>query len=173
MLGSWFKLLLVFQILKLSYPFGEEILKLSFIERKKYNRQGSSSYVNVHIVVDVLQCPVPQPLPSAWKWSVSVSSSVVSNSLQAYGSYPTRLLCPWDSPGKNTGAGCHFLLQGIFPTQKLNSGLLDCRQILYHLIYQRSPQIPEPNNDRAVKDQLDSPSLSSGGLLAARVKPSP
>ena len=27
----------------------------------------------------------------------------------------TRLLCPWDSPDKNTGVGCHFLLQGIFP----------------------------------------------------------
>ena len=31
--------------------------------------------------------------------------------------YSTRLLCPWDFPGKNTGVGCHFLLQGIFPTQ--------------------------------------------------------
>ena len=31
------------------------------------------------------------------------------------GLWPTRLLCPWDSPGKNTGVGCHFLLQGIFP----------------------------------------------------------
>ena len=31
--------------------------------------------------------------------------------------YPSRLLCPWDSPGQNTGAGCHFLLQWIFPTQ--------------------------------------------------------
>ena len=30
---------------------------------------------------------------------------------------PTRLLCPWDSPGKNTGVGCHALLQGIFPAQ--------------------------------------------------------
>ena len=30
---------------------------------------------------------------------------------------PARLLCPWDSPGKNTGVGCHSLLQGIFPTQ--------------------------------------------------------
>ena len=38
---------------------------------------------------------------------------------------PTRLLCPWDSPGKNTGAGCHaLLLQGIFPTQRLNPRLL-------------------------------------------------
>ena len=44
-------------------------------------------------------------------------------SLQPCGSWPTRLLCPWDSPGKNTGEGCHFLLQGIFPTQGLNKGL--------------------------------------------------
>ena len=33
---------------------------------------------------------------------------------------PTRLLCPWNFPSKNTGVGCHFLLQGIFPTQGLN-----------------------------------------------------
>ena len=44
---------------------------------------------------------------------------------------PLRLLCPWDSPGKNTGVGCHFLLQGIFPTQGSNLGLPHCRQILY------------------------------------------
>ena len=37
------------------------------------------------------------------------------------------------SPGKNTGMGCHFLLQRNFPTQGLNLGLLHCRQILYHL----------------------------------------
>ena len=38
-----------------------------------------------------------------------------------------------DSPGKNTGVGCHALLQGIFPTQGLNLGLPHYRQILYHL----------------------------------------
>ena len=43
------------------------------------------------------------------------------------------LLCPWDFPGKSTGVGCHFLLQGIFPTQGSNPGLPHCRQILYHL----------------------------------------
>ena len=37
---------------------------------------------------------------------------------------PTRLLCPWDFPGKNTGGGCYFLLQGIFPTQGWNQRLL-------------------------------------------------
>ena len=38
--------------------------------------------------------------------------------------WPTRLLCPWDSPGENTGVGCHSLLQEIFPTQGLNPHLL-------------------------------------------------
>ena len=46
---------------------------------------------------------------------------------------PTRLLCPRTSPGKNIGAGCCFLLQGIFPTQGSNRHLLHFRQILYHL----------------------------------------
>ena len=45
---------------------------------------------------------------------------------------PTRLPHPWDSPGKNTGVGCHFLLQRIFPTQGSNPHLLHCRQILHH-----------------------------------------
>ena len=40
--------------------------------------------------------------------------------------------CPWDFPGKNTGVGCHFLLQGIFLTQGSNLHLLHCRWILYH-----------------------------------------
>ena len=51
---------------------------------------------------------------------------------------PARLLCPWDSPGKNTGVGCHFFLQGILLTQGSNPGLLHCRQILYWLSYEGS-----------------------------------
>ena len=39
-------------------------------------------------------------------------TSVMSDSLWPYTLLPTRVLCPWDSPGKNTGVGCHFLLQG-------------------------------------------------------------
>ena len=48
----------------------------------------------------------------------------VSNSLQPNRLQPTRLPCPWDFPGKNTGAGCHFLLQRIFLTQGSNLRLL-------------------------------------------------
>ena len=68
----------------------------------------------------------------------SVSHSVVSYSLRLHRLQPARLLCPWDSPGKNTGEGCHALLQGIFPIQGKNTGLLHCRQILYHLSHQGS-----------------------------------
>ena len=49
-----------------------------------------------------------------------VSCSVVSDSLWHCGLKPARLLCPWNSPGKNSGVGCHSLLQGTFPTQGSN-----------------------------------------------------
>ena len=46
------------------------------------------------------------------------------------------ILCPWDSPDKNTGVGCCALLQGIFSTQGANPGLLHCRWILYRMGHQ-------------------------------------
>ena len=48
-----------------------------------------------------------------------------------------------DSPDKNTGVGCYALLQGIFPTQGLNPGLLHCRQLLHCLNHQVNPWIME------------------------------
>ena len=81
-----------------------------------------------------------------YRWiskSVSVSRSVVPNSSQPHGLQSTRLLCPWDSPSKDTGVGCHFLLQGILPTQGLNPGFSPCRRILYCLSYQGSPRMLE------------------------------
>ena len=45
------------------------------------------------------------------------------------------LLSLWDSPSKNTGVGCHFLLQRIFLTQGSNPGLLHCRQILLQILF--------------------------------------
>ena len=66
-------------------------------------------------------------------------TSVVPDSLRPHGLEPARLLCPWNSPSKNTGAGCYSLLQWIFLTQGSNLGLLHCRQILYHLSHQESP----------------------------------
>ena len=64
--------------------------------------------------------------------------SVVSIFLQTHGLYN-----PWNSPGQNPGVGILCLLQGIFPTQWSNPGLLHCRQILYQLSHQQNPRILE------------------------------
>ena len=63
----------------------------------------------------------------------------MSNCCNPHGLQPTKLLCPWDFPGKTTGVGCRFLLQGILPTQGSNPCLLQCRHILYRLSHQGSP----------------------------------
>ena len=68
-----------------------------------------------------------------------VSHSVVSDSLRPRGLQPSRLLCPWNSPGKNARVGYHALLQGTFLTQGSNPGLLHCRQVLYPLSHQGTP----------------------------------
>ena len=59
----------------------------------------------------------------------------MSKSLRAHGLLPARLFCPWDFPGKNTGMGCHFLPQGIFPTQ----GLKPC---LFPLLHSQLGSLP-------------------------------
>ena len=69
-----------------------------------------------------------------------LSRLVISNSLRPHGLQPTRLLCLQNSPGKTTVVSCHFLLQGIFPTQGSNPGLLHCRRILYYLSHKGSRQ---------------------------------
>ena len=53
-----------------------------------------------------------------------VSRSVMSDSLQPHGLSPARLLCPWNSPGKNTGVGSHALLQGNLPDPGIEPGSL-------------------------------------------------
>ena len=76
-----------------------------------------------------------------WCLVCSVSLSVMSTSLWPHGLYLTTLLCPWNSPGKNTGVGCCSLLQGIFLNQESKLGLLHYRQILYYLSHQGSPRV--------------------------------
>ena len=59
----------------------------------------------------------------------------MTDSLQPHGLQLARLLCPWDFPGKNTGVGCHFLLQGTFPIQVSNPHLL----CLLHWLFTTGP----------------------------------
>ena len=67
----------------------------------------SAPETHTTLLVNYVLCLIPQSCPT----------------LKPHGLQPTRLLHPWDSPGKNTGVGCHALLQGIFPTQGSNPGL--------------------------------------------------
>ena len=80
------------------------------------------------------------------RWSVSLRTraraqllSPVFDCLWPHGLQLTRLLCPWDFPGKNTRLDCHFLFLGIFQTQGLNSNLLCGRQLLYHWATREAP----------------------------------
>ena len=80
------------------------------------------------------------------KWKTVLVSQVVSDSLWPHRLQPARLLCPWNSPGRNTGVGSHPVFQRIFLISGLNLGLipgycrnLHCRQIHYCLSYQGSP----------------------------------
>ena len=82
-----------------------------------------------------MDAPKPRD-PGLWSLALaicfqprSVSGSVVSDSLQPYGLQPARLLCPWSSPGKNTGVGNHFLLQGGLPNPGMEPKSPDCRQL--------------------------------------------
>ena len=78
---------------------------------------------------------------------------------------PTRLLGPWHFLGKSTGVGCHFLLQGIFPTQGSNPGFPHCKQTLYRLSHQealkRHRQLKNIHNSQIYISNLDIFLMSS------------
>ena len=82
---------------------------------------------------------VPHPVLGLPGGAVCVSRSVVSDPLRPPRLWSPNLLCARDSPGKSTGAGCHVLLQGVFPAQGLNLDVLRARQSLYRLSRQGSP----------------------------------
>ena len=69
-----------------------------------------------------------------------------------------------DSPGKNTGVGCHALLRGIFPNQGSNPGLPYCRWILYQLSHQGSQPIPSPGDLPNPGIKPGSPALPADSL---------
>ena len=109
-----------------------------------HTSQGQRSFQQIIYQLQVYRDPEEKFVREKW----SENCPVVSNSLWLHG-----LCSPWNSPGQNTRAGSHFLLQGIFPTQGSNPGSLAlqvdsfffflCRWILYHLSHQGSPRILE------------------------------
>ena len=71
-----------------------------------------------------------------WKWKLL-------SCVQLFCDPMDWLYSPWNSPGQNIGVGSLSLLQGVFPTQGLNPGVLHCRWILYQLSHKGSPRILE------------------------------
>ena len=125
-ISNWFVCLLT-SASKISFIY---VLKLdNYVVFEEKRRQMESALHNIF--------STRATLVTTCDW-MSESHSVMCDSLQPHGLWPTRLLCSRDYPGKNTGVGFHFLLQGIFLTQGSNPGLPHCRQMLYCLSHQGS-----------------------------------
>ena len=114
----------IFQILKDLSPLPNQML-LNFINNPDENSQPQK----IHSLMKTLE-------------GLCVSHSIASDSLWPHGLQSTRLLCLWNSPGKNTGVGCHFLLQleGLTfskklysPQGKIISSLLSCKETLFEI----------------------------------------
>ena len=109
---------------------GEGCLKALFIpqERSDCRGQWRRTGPTEATVSRAMSVSKPSRDPNLIQLNMAVLCPIVSEALRPRGLRPVRLLCPWDAPGKNTGVGCHFLLQGIFSTLGSNLCLL-------HLMY--------------------------------------
>ena len=108
--------------------------------------------------------PVLIPGPEAKIQQAKWSRSVVSDSFWPHGLCPTRLLHPWDFPGKSTGVGRHFPLQGILPTQGLNPDLPHCRQMLYWATREAPVMWQKKKKSALRRKWSESHSVLSGSL---------
>ena len=106
-------------------------------------------YVWRQFTLDKMKVWVAQSCPTLWPYAM----------------WPTRLLCPWNSPSKNTWVGCHFLLQRHFPTQGSNLGLLLCRRIIIWATRESQIKLEESSIQRAsLVAQVKASACSAGDL---------
>ena len=113
-------------------PFRNKMNKIKFYTvHLNYSGEGNGNSLQY----SRLENPMDRGASWATVRVCVLSCSVMSDSLQPHGLQPVRLLCRWDSPGKNTGAGCLALFQGIFPAQGSNQHLL-------HLLHWQMGALP-------------------------------
>ena len=138
----------------------------------------------VFIVLIEFTCQLSGTVWVPLSWDLSIVQSFSRAQLFATPwTVAHQVLCPWGSPGKNTGVGCHFLLQGIFPTPGLNSVLLHWQADSLPLSHQRSPPTPFsqgcwPASVYSVEAEMETtasslPLLSSKAKWAAPLSPAP
>ena len=124
---------------------GRPVRPLAFCQGGKWGGLCSSCWLNMVWWTGFThgreQACVRESHPDSEVCVVLVPSLRRVRLLQPHGLQPTRLLCPWNSPGKNTAVGCHFLLQGIFPAQESTPDLQHCRQMLYRLAVREAPEV--------------------------------
>ena len=101
-----------------------------------------------------------------WKVKVKSLSRVWFFATPWSVAHQTPPLLPWHFPGKNTGVGCHFLLQGIFLTQGLNPDLRHCRQTLYSLSHQGSSLTSRVHLDNSFTFSVSVFSLLKAMMMA-------
>ena len=122
----------------LNRHFSKENIQIVKKSMKRCSMSPFTREIQIKTIIRYQLTPVRMAIidnPQTRNAGESESHSVVSSSLELHGPQPARLLGPWNFSGKNTGMGCHGFLQGIFPTQGSDPGLLYCRQILYCLSY--------------------------------------
>ena len=107
-------------------------VKFTFIERKQPRNQKSTILSTINILCALVVLYIYNMINTR---ILVLSRFSRVRLFSILWTIATRLLCPWDSPGKNTGAGCHFLLQGIFLTQGSNLHLL-------HLLHWQADSLP-------------------------------
>ena len=113
--------------------------------RGRRDSDTAERHFMLHLIIPPGTPPLPQPPAHAWHTLLTAPRDLQCVCMPSRvnsatpGTLPSRLLCPRESPGKNAGVGCHFLLQGIFPTRGSNPGLPRCRRILYQLSHKGSP----------------------------------
>ena len=94
---------------------------VNFISTMNFSHLCYKTYLYVNrILLKVWRTPKVLELEIVILISKLLVYASMLDSLQPYGLYPMRLLCPWDFPGKNIRLGCYFLLQRIFLTQRWN-----------------------------------------------------
>ena len=84
----------------------------------------NKNLINVIVSIHITQTHKSHTSTQTYTLSYAAAGVESLSDSLPHGLWTARLLCPWNSPGKNTGVGSHFLLQGIFPTHRLNPRLL-------------------------------------------------
>ena len=109
--------------------------------RGRRDSDTAERHFMLHLIIPPGTPPLPQPPAHAWHTLLTAPRDLQCVCMPSRvnsatpGTLPSRLLCPRESPGKNAGVGCHFLLQRIFPTRESNSRLL-------HLLHWQMDSLP-------------------------------